>query len=61
MANINVYVPYYTKGANGKKGFQFIKLIGTVTNARVDEGQPCISSRAMTTTPNKDRQPPETP
>lgn len=60
MANIDVYVPYYTTGANGKKAHQFIKLNGVVTNAKVPEGEVCINSRVITSTPPQDMQPPAT-
>jgi len=59
MAVQKIYVPVYTVGEDGRKSFQFAVLTGTLTNARVPEGEPCINSRSMTTTPSLDRQPPE--
>jgi len=62
MAAIDMYVPVYMVGANGKKAYQFAKINGvTVTNARVPEGALCISSRVLTVTPPPKLQPPETP
>ena len=60
MAAIDIYVPVYKVGANGKKAYQFAKITAVVTNARVPEGELCLSSRTMTLTPSPDRQPPET-
>ena len=59
MAAIKIYVPVYMVGENGKKAFQFAALTGTITNAKVPEGAPMVSSRVMTTTPEGARQPPE--
>lgn len=62
MAAIDLYVPVYMTGANGKKAWQFAKVNGvTVTNAQVPEGQLCIDSRSITVTPPADLQPPATP
>jgi len=61
MAAIDVYVPVYMVGANGKKAYQFAKITAVVTNAKVPEGQLCINSRVMTSTPPPDIQPPDLP
>jgi len=61
MAAIDLYVPVYMVGANGKKAYQFAKVNGvTVSNAQVPEGELCIKSSVMTTTPPADMQPPPT-
>lgn len=61
MASIDLYVPVYMVGANGKKAYQFAKVNGvTVTNAQVPEGELCIDARVMTTTPPDRLQPPPT-
>lgn len=59
MAAIDVYVPVYMIGADGRLAYQFAKLTAVVTNARVPEGQLCISSRVMTATPPQRLQPKE--
>jgi hypothetical protein len=61
MAAIDVYVPVYMVGADGTKAYQFAKLTGTVGFAKVPEGEVCLSSRTMTTTPAADKQPKPTP
>ena len=58
MAQVDIYVPIYMVGANGKKAFQFAKINAVVTNSKVPEGAVCISSRVMTVTPGEDFQPP---
>lgn len=58
MAAIDIYIPVYMTGANGKKAYQFAKITGVVTKAKVPEGAVCISSRVITSTPAQDRQPP---
>lgn len=59
MAAIELYVPVYMVGADGKKAYQFAKVNGvTVTNAQVPEGELCIKSGAVTTTPPQSIQPP---
>jgi len=58
VAAIDLYVPVYMVGANGKKAYQFAKVSGvTVSNAKVPEGALCINSRALTVTPPKRLQP----
>jgi len=60
MAAISVYVPVYTVGADGKKAWEFAKVNATLTTGPgnpVPEGEPCISSRAMTVTPPASLQP----
>jgi len=58
---IDIWVPVYMVGANGKKAYQFAKITGVVTNQKVPEGELCINSRVMTRTPPEDLQPPDTP
>jgi len=59
MAVIELYVPVYMVGADGKKAYQFAKVNGvTVTNAQVPEGELCIKTSAVTTTPPQSIQPP---
>tara|TARA_Y100001951_G_scaffold104299_1_gene115484 strand:- start:1752 stop:1937 length:186 start_codon:yes stop_codon:yes gene_type:complete len=59
MATIELYVPVYMEGANGKKAYQFAKVSGvTVSNATVPEGELCIKSSATTSTPPVSQQPP---
>lgn len=58
MAAIDIYVPVYMTGADGKKAYQFAKLTGTVTTAQVDEGAVMIDSRVVSKTPPQDLQPP---
>jgi len=60
MASIDIYVPVYMVGANGKKAYQFAKINAVVTNARVPEGALCINSRVLTVTPPEKLQPPPT-
>lgn len=61
MAAIDLYIPVFMVGANGKKAYQFAKVNGvTVTNATVPEGELCINARAITKTPPTDLQPPPT-
>jgi len=57
MAAIEVYVPVYSVGANGKKAYQFAKITAVLTNAKVPEGAVCISSRVITLTPPENLQP----
>ena len=57
MAAIDVYVPVYSVGSNGKKAYQFAKITAVITNAKVPEGAVMISSRAMGVTPPADLQP----
>jgi len=58
VAQIDFYIPVYKTGANGKKAYQFAKVSGvTVSNAKVPEGELCLSSRALTLTPPEDLQP----
>jgi len=60
MAAIDLYVPVYMVGANGKKAYQFAKVAGvTVTNAKVPEGALCINARSLTKTPPQRLQPPD--
>jgi len=61
MAAIDIYVPVYMIGANGKKAYQFARITAVVTNAKVPEGEVCISSRVLTVTPPAAIQPPDTP
>jgi hypothetical protein len=58
MASIDLYVPVYMTGANGKKAYQFAKVTATVTNAQVPEGELCIKSSSVTSTPAASQQPP---
>jgi len=61
MAAIDLYIPVFMVGANGKKAYQFAKVNGvTVTNATVPEGELCVKSSAITKTPPVDLQPPPT-
>jgi len=60
MASVDIFVPVWMTGADGKKAYQFAKLTGTVTNAKVDEGAVMVDSRAVTQTPAQDLQPPAT-
>jgi hypothetical protein len=60
MASIDLYVPVYMEGANGKKAYQFAKVAATVTNAQVPEGELCLKSSTLTTTPTAALQPPAT-
>lgn len=60
MAAVNVYVPCYMTGADGKKAYEFIKLTGVVMTGAgqtVPEGECCISSRVIVATPPTDLQP----
>ena len=57
MASQKIYVPVYVVGNNGMKAYQFAVLSGTLTNDKVPEGEPCVSSRVMTLTPPADLQP----
>lgn len=57
MASVDVYVPVYMVGADGTKAYQFAKLTGTLSLAKVPEGEICLSSRTMTTTPAAAKQP----
>jgi len=59
MAAVDIYIPVYRVGANGKKAYQFAKVTAVITNQKVPEGEVCISSRVMTSTPSQDRQPDE--
>jgi len=61
VAQIDVYIPVYMVGANGKKAYQYAKLNAVVTNAFVPEGAVCINSRAVTVVPPEKLQPPPTP
>jgi len=60
MAQIDVYVPVYKVGANGKKAYQFAKITAVITNATVPEGEVCLNSRYLTVTPPERLQPPPT-
>ena len=60
MAAIDLYVPVYKVGANGKKAYQFSKVSAAVTNATVPEGELCIKSSSVTSTPPESQQPPPT-
>ena len=58
MAAVDLYVPVYMVGANGKRAYQFAKVKGVVvTSAKVPEGELCIRSNAMTLTPAARLQP----
>jgi len=59
MANVSIYVPVYMVGANGKKAYQFAKLTGIVTHARVPAGKLCLKSNVLTVTPAAALQPEE--
>ena len=59
MAVQKIYVPVYTNGKDGKKTYQFAILTGTLSTDKVPAGEPCISSRVMTSTPSADLQPEE--
>jgi len=61
MAAIDIYVPVYMVGADGNLAYQFAKVTGVVTNAKVPEGEVCISSRVLTQTPPERTQPKDTP
>jgi len=59
MAQIDLYVPVYRVGANGKLAYQLAKVSGvTVTNATVPEGELMIKSSAVGKTPPESLQPP---
>ena len=58
MAAIDIYVPVYIVGADGKKAYQFAKVSATVSNAVVPEGELCIKSSSDTSTPSSSQQPP---
>ena len=58
MAAIDLYVPVYKVGADGQKAYQFAKVSATVTNAQVPEGELCIKSSSVTSTPAVAQQPP---
>jgi hypothetical protein len=60
MANVDVYVPVYMVGADGSKAYQFAKLTAAVTTAKVPEGEVCVKSSSVTTTPAQELQPPAT-
>ena len=62
MAAVDIYIPVYMKGKAGSKNegrsaYQFAKVTGVVTHAKVPEGAACISSRVVTVTPPLDLQP----
>jgi len=60
MAVKDVYVPCFMVGADGKRAYEFIKLQGTVFTGPgkfVPEGECCISSRVITSTPPEKLQP----
>lgn len=60
MAAKSVYVPCYVIGSDGKKAYEFIKLNGTIMQGAgqtVPEGECCIDSRAVTSTPPARLQP----
>lgn len=64
MAAIDIYVPVYMEGKpgtrnEGKKAYQFAKVTGVVTFAKVPEGAVCINSRAVTSVPPERLQPEE--
>ncbi len=61
MAAVEIYVPVYMVGANGKKAYQFAKITAVVTNAKVPEGALMISSRVIGQVPPEALQPPATP
>jgi len=60
MAAINVYVPCFMLGADGKRAYEYIKLNGTVLTGggqTVPEGECMISSRVIGKTPPARLQP----
>lgn len=60
MAQKDVYVPCYMRGADGELAYEFIKLTGTVltgSGKTVPEGECCISSRVVVATPPAELQP----
>jgi len=64
MPAIDIYIPIYMTGKpgtknEGKKAYQFAKIVANVTHNRVPEGEICLNSRHITVTPPADRQPEE--
>lgn len=60
MAAINVFVPCYMVGDDGKKSYEYIKLNGTVlmgAGQTVPEGECMIDSRVIGKTPPARLQP----
>lgn len=57
MAAQPIYIPFYKDGA-----WHWVKVAGVYdTGQKVPEGEPCVNSRAMTTTPVARLQPDPTP
>jgi len=64
MPAVDIYIPIYMEGKAGtpnagKKAYQFAKIVANVTHSKVPEGEICLSSRHITTTPPQDLQPAE--
>jgi len=60
MAAKKFYVPCYEEGDDGETAYEFIEVTGVLVKGpgkTVPEGEPCINSRAMTSTPPADMQP----
>jgi len=60
MAVRKVFFPVYETGDDGKKAYEFIEVTGVLVKGpgkTVPEGEACVNSRSMTSTPPADIQP----
>lgn len=55
-----IYFPFYTTGEDGKKAYEWIVVTGVMSKGpgtTIPEGEVCVSSRSMASTPPARLQP----